>query len=285
MIKKNVIRLTDKEKEIVNYLRSFEQTSTIQKEVKYTSPTTEGDLYFILPDAHYPFHNAELMDKVFRCIEDNDTKGVVISGDWLDLYTLGSYNSDSLGKLRDITLSDEYESGLQGIKDLDSVLSTNAERYFLWGNHEDRYTKTLNSRDNAKFGSELRNPNDALELEKYGYQVKTNWKDDYFTIGDIDITHGTYHNIHVAKKHLEMHGRSIIFGHTHRFQTYCTGSEAAFNIGSLCDLSNPAFGYMPRMSRNQWSNGFAVITVIDGKSHVEPIIVRDNKFVFRGKVY
>jgi len=285
--KDNVIRVTDSEMNMLDAIRHIKFNNT-KPEVRSSSKAkAEGEMYFVLPDPHYPFQNEVLMQKVFQCIKDNNVAGVCISGDWLDLYTLGTYNADSLGLLRDISLDEEYESGLAGIEALEKVLPKDARKMFLWGNHEDRYFREMNKRDNAKYGNTLQNPNDALKLAEYGWEVKTNWKDDFFTVGDIDITHGTYFNIHCAKKHLDMHGKSIMFGHTHRSQAHVTGEGAAYNIGTLCDLESSAFHYMPRMTREQWSNGFAIITVIDGKSYIEQIVVRKgkNSFVFRGKVY
>jgi len=280
----NVTRVTDKEKELIEHIRKFTTTTTSTKPIKYSKKDME--MYFVLPDPHYPFQNQKLMKKVHQCILDNNPiAGVCISGDWLDLFTLGSYNANSLGLLRDISLDEEYESGLKGIEELERVLPEYARRMFLYGNHEDRYFRELNKRDNAKYGRMLQHPTEALKLEELGYEVKTNWKDDYFTIGDLDITHGVYFNIHCAKKHLEMHGNNIMFGHTHRIQTHYTGNGAGYNIGTLCDLTSNAFGYMPRMTREQWSNGFAVVTVYNGKSYVETIPVRNNQFIFRNRVY
>lgn len=284
--KDNVVRLTDGEIDFISKLRDYTTTSTTQQKVVYNKRQyNEGELYFVLPDAHYPFQNEKLIQKVYKCISDNKVSGVCITGDWLDLFTLGSYNADSLGLLQGVTLEEEYNSGLQGILELESVLPRNAKRMFLWGNHEDRYFREINKRDNAKYGSSLLNPTEALKLHEFGYEVKTNWKDDYFTIGDLDLTHGIYCNIHTAKKHLEMHGRSIMFGHTHRAQVHYTAHEASFNIGTLCDIKNKAFNYMPRMQKEQWTNGFAVVNVINGKAHVEVIIARNNGFIFRGKKY
>jgi len=285
--KDKVIRVTDSENTILEGIRKLTSITigtdrkSLKKDVK-----PSGELFVILPDPHYPFQNQGLMEKVFKCISDNEVAGVVISGDWLDLYTLGSYNADSLGLLRNISLDEEYESGLQGLKELEKVLPEDAKRMFLYGNHEDRYFREVNKRDNAKYGSTLQHPTKALQLQELGYEVKTNWKDDFFTVGDIDVMHGTYFNLHAAKKHLDMHERSCIMGHTHRIASFITGHEASFNIGTLCDLDSPAFRYMHRMQRSQWCNGFAFVTVVDGKSHFEQIIVRGNgTFVFRGVVY
>lgn len=283
--KTDVVRVTPKERALLAQLRETYKEQHKIKIIEQQVNKNDGALWFVLPDAHYPYHNKPLMKKVFKVIKDNNPAGVVISGDWLDLFTLGSYNADSLGLLRDVNLTDEYKSGLAGLLELEKVLSPDAERVFIWGNHEDRYLRELNKRDISKYGDELIHPNDALKLDELGYEVFTNWKDDFYTVGDLDIMHGMYTNIHVAKKHLDMHNRSVMFGHTHRVQTHFTAHEGAFNIGCLADLNNKAFGYMPRMQRENWSNGFAAIHVVDGRSYVQMITVRKGKFIFNGKVY
>tara|TARA_R110000822_G_scaffold211014_1_gene346678 strand:- start:518 stop:1393 length:876 start_codon:yes stop_codon:yes gene_type:complete len=286
-LKTEVTRLTEEEKRFVEHLRDLSRP-TIKPEVKvkYVEKTqNDGDLYFILPDAHYPFQDEELMIKVRQCIKDNPPKGVCISGDWLDLLTLGSYSADSLEILRDITLTDEYESGLQGIIDLERVLPDDCDKMFLWGNHEDRFKREMQKRDNGKYGNELQNPTKALRLEELGWEVKEDWRDDFFTIGDLDVMHGVYCCIHTAKKHLEMHGNNIMFGHTHRIQTYFTRHLAGFNIGCLADINHKAFSYMPRMQREVWSQGFGVTRVRDGKAYSEVIPVRSGGFFFNGKQY
>tara|TARA_R110000851_G_scaffold237164_2_gene390011 strand:+ start:5359 stop:6234 length:876 start_codon:yes stop_codon:yes gene_type:complete len=291
MIKTEITRLTVDEKNLIEHLRKVETDllneyieSNRRKEKKQTQ-SGEGELYFVLPDVHYPFENKILMEKVYECISNHNVAGVCISGDWLDLQTLGSYNAESLGMLRHISLDEEYAAGLKGIEDLESILPRNARRMFLFGNHEDRYYREINKKDNAKYGSTLINPIDALKLKQYNWEVKDDWKDDFFTIGDVDIIHGVYCNIHTAKKHLDMHGRSVILGHTHRFQTHYNGTHAGYNIGCLADINDKAFSYMPRMQREVWRNGFAAVNVIDGKTFVEPIPVKDNEFFFRGKKY
>lgn len=278
-----VKRLTQRETELIDSIREMNDKPA---DVIYQDKTyNDGELWFVLPDVHYPFQDEALMRKVRQCIADNVPHGVVLAGDWLDLYTLGSYNTNSLENLRNITLSQEYDAGLKGIKDLEKVLTPDAKRVYIWGNHEDRYFRQMKHADTGKFGGELKNPNDALRLKEYGYEVLTDWKDDFYTVGDLDIMHGVFTSVHVAKKHLEAHGRSVMFGHTHRVQTHFTAHEGAFNIGTLADIKHKAFSYMPRMQRENWSQGFAAITVIGGKAYVTMITVRNNKFIFNGKVY
>lgn len=256
--------------------RLFDKTKDVQK-------------WLILPDVHRPFHNKVLEQKVLNLIKDLGTSlyGLVISGDYLDLYTLGSYNAESLGLLTGISLEDEYKDGLAGIIKIEKASHKGLKKKFLFGNHEDRYFREMNKKDNAKYGGALKNPIEALELHDRKWEVKTNWKDDYFTLGEhLDVMHGMYTNIHSAKKHLDMTGHSCLFGHTHRVQSFNLGNRAAYNVGSLCDLQNKAFHYMPRLQRQTWANGFPMVYINDnGYFFVEQVNVWDNKFFTNGRLY
>ena len=288
-LKNNVVRMTDTERDLLSQIRNFQQTTTSEQQVIYeTVSYQDGELWLVLPDVHRPFHNQILWEKILQIIKKlgSQLSGVVLSGDYLDLFTLGSYNANSLGLLKDITLEEEYLDGLKGIEELQDALHSNTARVYIYGNHEDRYFREINKLDNAKYGNTLKDPVEALKLKEYGYKVLTNWKDDIYTVGDIDITHGVYCNIHSAKKHLDMNGNNVMFGHSHRMQTFCNGNETGYNIGCMIDLKSPYFNYMPRMQRNIWTNGFSFITVDEqNKSHVELIKVDNSTFYWRGKKY
>lgn len=245
--------------------------------------------WIILPDVHRPFHNQILWGKVLQLIKDLGTSlyGINISGDFSDLYTLGSYNAESLGLLQGITLEDEYTNSRTGIIELEESSHKDVKKQFLFGNHEDRYFRELNKKDNAKYGNALKNPIEALELDERGWDVKTNWKDDYFTLGEhLDVMHGMFTSVHAAYNHLLKTNHSCLFGHTHRVQSYNLGNRAAYNIGGLYDKDNKAFHYMPRIQREAWANGFARV-YIDGNGYffVEQINIWNNCFYTNGKMY
>lgn len=245
--------------------------------------------WLILPDVHRPFHNQILEKKVLQLIKDLGTSlyGINLSGDFLDLYTLGSYNAESLGLLTGITLEQEYANGLKGIKDIEKASHKDVKKQFLFGNHEDRYFREVNKKDNAKYGNALKNPIEALELDERGWDVKTNWKDDFFTLGEhLDVMHGMFTSVHAAYNHLLKTNHSCIFGHTHRVQSYNLGNRAAYNIGGLYNKNNKAFHYMPRIQREIWANGFARVYIDDnGCFFVEQINVWNNSFFTNGKMY
>lgn len=252
--------------------------------------------WLILPDVHFPFTDQALWKAALRVAHDLGPKlyGVVITGDFLDLYTISRHNRQSLFNLRGLTLSDEYRAGREAIVDLSAVLARRCKgegrRHYLYGNHEDRYFRFLKDGDNGKLGAELRDPADALRLREHGYTVHTRYAEDRVELGSkLLVTHGEWHNLHAAKTHLEAYpaGKSVIFGHTHRFSTYGDSEAMAWNIGFMGDKRSPGFLYMPRAKRERWVNAFAVVRIdAKGDHFVEPIILSPNRtFNFRGKVY
>lgn len=254
----------------------------------------------ILPDVHRPFHNKILWEKVLKLIQfmGPQLKRIILPGDFLDLYMLGSYNADSLGLLREVALidgqkiqdlQDEYVDGRKGILELESVLPAGCEKIYIYGNHEDRYFREINKGDKSKYGAALKSPTEALGLKEGGWQVFHNWMEDSFEINpNLEVIHGIFCNIHTASKHVQEFDNSIIFGHTHRFQSWgSTGGKVGYNIGWLGDAHHKVFRYMYKKARQKkWQNGFAVVAE-DEQGHwfVEPVACRSNSFLWAGKIW
>jgi SepF-like predicted cell division protein (DUF552 family) len=79
--------------------------------------TLSGEKWLVVTDIHRPFHNVKLWDKLLKLIKNlgESLTGFILGGDYLDLFTLGSYNEGSLGLLKNIDLEYEYRDGLDGI--------------------------------------------------------------------------------------------------------------------------------------------------------------------------
>lgn len=249
---------------------------------------SENKVSLIISDVHRPFHNAVLWDKVLQLIRDlnNRLDSLVLAGDYLDLFTLGSYNADSLSLLQGIDLDFEYRDGLDGITELEHALHPGVKKKYLYGNHEDRYFRTINSKDNAKFGAALKHPTEALCLIEKGWEVKENWTEDFFHLeDDLIVLHGKFWNTHSAHAHASKLPYSSIFGHTHRFGSYHWQGKTSYNIGGLYDKANKAFYYKDWITRMNWQNGFCLVHHLPDGWIVELIECRDNSFTAAGRVY
>lgn len=242
--------------------------------------------WLILPDIHCPWHDVKLLKKVCQLAHRIKPYGLVFSGDFLDLYSLSRHNKDSLYKLKDISLSWEYEQGEKLIGEIMSSCKP-VQKHFLYGNHEDNFLRYKQDRDNAKTGDAIESPEQALRLEEQGFTVYTNWMDDSVEIGNnLEVIHGSYTCRHVGAKAAEEHEGSVMVGHSHRFNSEVTGKRGGWNIGWLGDKDSPAFRYMPKAKRRKWCNAFALAHVLDDGSFIaQPVQCWGGRFVVDGRVY
>lgn len=245
-------------------------------------------IWLLIYDAHVPAHNQVLMGKILHILGNNRFDGLFFGGDFLDLASLSRYNAGSLKAMKDVTLVDEYKAGRKIIYDFEKAISGRPmEKVFLYGNHEARFFSELEKGDQSKLEGCLTTPEEALTLQRLNYKVLIDWKEDGYRIGKyLDLYHGAYYNVHVAKKMLETVEYSIIFGHTHRIQSFGSGQNMAWNIGGIFDIDHPLFRYAPRVQRKSWSNGFGIVyEMADGTFHFDQIPCFDDRFIFNGKLY
>lgn len=244
-------------------------------------------MHIVLGCWHVPFHNKTLHRGVRKLISDykDSIKGFHLIGDFLDLNALSSHDKGKFTAIPGLTLSQEYRAGNTALDQLTENLDPNCWKTYLYGNHEDRYNRWMRDMDNAK--TPLISPKESLKLSERGFQTKTSWAQDYFTLGKyLDIFHGIYFSIHSAKAHMDKLRGSCMYAHTHRIQQYIEGNTGSFNIGAGADFSSPAFGYASRAMKSQWQNGFAIVMIDeDGSYHTTQVICQNGRFYFGGKKY
>lgn len=239
--------------------------------------------YLVLGCVHVPFNNKALTKGVLDLMSDEMFDGIVLAGDFLDMNPLGTYEKGRVSRTG-VTLEEEYEKGLELLKDIDSLLLKGAKKVFMFGNHEERYYRWKADINNFKYGDQL-NPIKNLKLKQLGYEVYSDYKNDVFELNSLNILHGEYFNVHCAKKHLDVFRRNVLFFHTHRVQTFREGDFAAYNAGFLGDINSEAFNYAPRGMKSAWGNGFAVVTTYGDRHFVDVVNCVDNKFAYKGKIY
>jgi predicted phosphodiesterase len=242
----------------------------------------------VLTDVHVPWQDKRLCNAVFKLARDFQFDGLYLGGDTLDMYTLSRHHANSLYHLKGLTLTDEYRMGNEFMDDLCSAVGKKcSKRRKIWGNHEAFHTRWLHEQDHDKLGKELGSPTQGLRLRERGFKVKENWQNDSWRIGShLELVHGLFTTTHPAYAHMARFGGSVIHGHTHRFNTFITGSAGGFNIGGLFDKKSKGFNYASHVQKLQWCPGFAVAYVFDdGSYNVHPINCWRSRFVFEGKEY
>ena len=183
---------------------------------------------------HVPFQNKKLTTSFLNLLEDvkNDLAGFHLIGDFLDLNSLSNYDKGKFSAVPGLNLLKEYEEGNKVLDHIDSIIPSSVDKTYIYGNHEDRYKRYVKDMQQSKIPPQ--SPTKALKLNDRGYYVYEKWDQDYITLGNhLDLMHGTYYNVHCAKKHMDVFRGSVMFVHTHRIQTYIEGNTGAYNIGLM----------------------------------------------------
>jgi len=250
------------------------------------SPENKKGIHIILGCVHVPFHNKLLLEKLLQFIstQKNNIVGFHLIGDFLDLKSLSAHDEKTV-QLSGLTLGKEYSSGNSVLDSIDSVLPSNIQKTFLYGNHEDRYFRWIGNIKNYKTADAIQSPEQALKLKERGYKIFNNWKEDYFQIGKYQVFHGIYCTVNPSKSHVDKLRESCIFAHTHRINQFYDGWLHGVNIGCFADLDSDCFSYLSRVEKINWKNGFGIINVQENYSQAEVIVCEDNGFFYNGKRY
>jgi hypothetical protein len=262
-----------------------EENKTIEKNDRINTP----GMYIILPCVHVPFHNKMLWNSLLNYIYDNNEhiQGILIIGDFLDLNSLSAHDKNMM-PMNGITLDYEYKEGNKALDSLDKAMGrSNYIKYYLFGNHEDRYFRTIKDVNHAKYGESLLSPTKALNLVARGYNVLDNWKNDSIKVGDhLELIHGEYITTNSAKKHIDVYRKSIAYAHTHRISSYLEGQTAGYNLGFMGDKNSPAFSYATRGMKSSWNNGFGIVNLTDNLYfNLQQVIWYDTCFYVGHKKY
>lgn len=257
---------------------------SIDKFIESQTEITSNGVYIIMGCVHVPFFNLNFMKAAIKCISTLNVKGIIFNGDFLDLATL-SFHDKGKNAVEGVTLGKEYESGNKVLDSIEAVIPKNADKVFLYGNHEDRFNRHMSTVDYGKLKGAIKSPIEGLNLESRSYKVYTDWINDEVNLGDLTIIHGEFTGTNSCKRHLDAYKKNILYAHTHRVSMYREGEHVAYNIGSMADFNSPAFGYATKSMKKQWTNGFAIATVVDGVTSVEQIIWNKDHFVYGGNIW
>lgn len=268
------------------YLSLFDKPKNIKIEIE-SKP--EHFQILVLGDMHVPFHDKAVLKKVVKLIQDIKPKVLILNGDFLDLFILGSYSENSLKDLRTFKLDYEYEEGNKVLDMLDNVLPENCEKIYLYGNHENRYFRHQKKGDNDKYGDALLSPHRALRLQERGYKYLLDYTQDFILLGDVlEFHHGVYANKYFVAKHLTHSTRNVIVSHIHTMQAFTDpAGREGYSLGFLGDLNYKMFNYAMRTSKLRWKQGFIIVDFEKSTQNfwVNMVRCKEKKFAYNGKLY
>jgi hypothetical protein len=255
----------------------------MKKRARQRKSLAQTKRWVVVNDLQLPFEDQDVVwGLVVPFIRDLKPHGAVLNGDVLDHYEISDFSRDP--KLRCADLKSERE-GLHKL--LDALEPVTKERFFIEGNHEDRYRRYVWSRVPELAAADgVKTFADAFKLDEYGFKHKA--YGEHVMLGKLMVTHGftvRQHSAFSAKAHFDRLGTSVLIGHTHRLgifhRTNQSGDHAAYENGCLCRLDGLGYAQFP-----DWQQGFSVVDVFAGGSfNVQQIRIIDRRwFVYGGDV-
>jgi len=247
-------------------------------------------------DTHFPFQDQASINVLYEITSRLEPDTIVCHGDVADMWQISDHRPpvETSLKPHQISLQDTLQQSAEHLAQMASLAKNGAEKYFLEGNHEERWTRLLaDIQRNPKLRhllfipaiSEVLTMPYLIGTDKMGYSYAP-----YYSGGDkivlkdrLLIMHGYKATMWASRATLSDYGKSVIFGHTHRIQSFTkrdlVGTIAAWNMGCLCDL-DPSW-----RQHTNWAHGFTVVTwkKIDGEwfFNTEQIRIHDGKALWR----
>jgi len=294
-------------------IEKLEQQLEHARSANFTLPTGKprkssktNFIRLVIPDTHGCHIEHAWAKALFADLKRLNIKQVVMLGDHLEC---GNFLCDNHAMGYVAEVNDQhytYEKDIAAANQfIDKVqeLCFNAEIHYLEGNHERRVqrycvtsakkNKAENQYAEAQHMMRMYGTESVLHLQKrniYFYQQGQYYMglplQAMIKLGKCHFVHGMSTAHHAAKAHLDKVGGNVVYGHTHRMDSYHSktigaGSIGAWSPGCGCN-PQPLWGHQ---NFTQWVHGFGIqvvssdgsflhfnVPVIDGRSYLTLLI-------------
>ena len=243
--------------------------------------------FLIIPDKHYPNYCKDTHEATMEFAKAYKPHGLISIGDWFEMGAMSHWEGNANFEL----LRQELDGGVDLLNDLARACGKNLVfKAITLGNHELWYKRLISKQAPGlrKFlkqsGMDMHFGN-VSGLTEAGYDVFE--YNDGLEIGDTIFTHGIYAGAHHAKKHAEVVGKNVIYGHLESQQLHTSitarGVTQGISIGTQRD--EKACSFMNGRPSN-WVAGLAMVEFrYDGTSTVYTPRITGGQFSFNGKLY
>jgi dsDNA-binding SOS-regulon protein len=235
----------------------------------------------VLSDLHYPHQDPKYISIATQLIKQLKPDHVCQIGDALDAGSISSYLQDPAS---DNTFKKEIDLYNKQLDIWQKAMKKGSTFHQLEGNHSERLKRFL-ARNCREIHDIVKAVPELLRLkERSKSGVKFVWHPlkvwDSCKIGDVYIHHGQYFDKNLAQSNLDRYGVKFLQGHSHRACVASNGKIWSASLGHGSIASKTAHLHSP----NTWQQAMGVVTIIEGKGHLEMILVNDGVACFRGKV-
>lgn len=253
-------------------------------------PKNKDDIYFIANDWHTEALNKKLFNIMCDMASELPVKRrkLIINGDFVDALHLMAKNpeykkweSRSDG-IEEFFLPNSEKEIEWANKTLDLIAETFSEVIYIFGNHDFRYS-------NFKAPPAYAHNFDLVaQLNLAKRNIKHILYPDWLDIGHLlTVTHGSFHGATAVKKHYESSGgKSVIFGHVHKFEVKPFNSRGdtvqCMSLPAMCNLNAEYI----KNGIQDWSNGFAILNMRpSGKFNIQVHQMWDDEIHIGAKIY
>lgn len=238
--------------------------------------------FLVLPDIHSKNADFKAVDCALNYAADHEWTDCVQIGDLVEGDSVSAHNKGKFLLLEGQRLLDDYKVANGLLSEI--VSATRLKKVtVLKGNHEYRIDRYIEEHPEMKGLIEVENGlspiADVIDCYPGG---------KLYNIGKLHFTHGIYAGGNASKKHLDVFGVNIVFGHTHEvgIQTkvsYGKGKAiAAYNIGCLCRLDMPYLEGRPTNWQHAFGEGWVAA---DGQFNMVIHNINKGSLLADGKRY
>lgn len=213
-----------------------------------------------LTDVHVPYHSIAALTSAIQYGIDSKADTVFIGGDFLDFYSLSTFERDP----RKRGFADELEMGRRVLRILRSKFP-DAAIFYQVGNHEERFERYMRVKAPELLSVDEFRIDKLLDFESLGVQLISDKR--VAKAGKLNIVHGhefgrggASSSVNPARGLYNRSKTSTICGHHHQTSEHTERNlngeiVTTWSCGCLCELSPE---YMPI---NRWNHGFAFIEI------------------------
>lgn len=242
----------------------------------------------VQPDTHVEEHDHATLNAFIKFVEWYKPHGLVNLGDFMEMDAVSHWPAKDARPRR---LVPQIQTGIEILSRIKEAAGKQCAFWrFIIGNHEDWLNQYLTARipevldGLSELGHDL-TVEGLLKLEEFGYKVIPN--NEILRIGEhCHFIHGYYTcNAH-AKKHLDVFGVNVYYGHLHDVQGTSTvsvnGVHEALSLGCLRSMDAAFLKGKP----NNWSHAFGIFEFRSDGSFTRyvPIIIK-GRFSFNGTMF
>ena len=255
-------------------LDNFGIEESIGKEYTSLKITEDFKKVGILSDIHVPYHSVSALTCAIKHLKEEKIDCLVLLGDVFDFYSISRHEKEK--DMRDFPREIEMARNfLQKVRDLFPTIPI----YYKMGNHENRWQRYLN--EQAEEFSQLHEMQfeQFFRLDKLNIIYVPDWQG--IELADLLLLHG--HEVmaggmNPSQSTFNKTFCNTIIGHVHRTTstTKKNGFKEFFHTHSMGCLTQLSPKYYPFAQHN---HGFAVVDIVDGKTKVSNIMIKDGRIV------